>query len=105
MTVTFSEEARRDIFKIGIWTYEQWGEAQVDVYNAHLSALIVAISKNPIAPTSRILNGTSGDIRYRHIRSVSRRGRHVVYYRLQLNGVHILRVLHDKMMATQHVIG
>jgi hypothetical protein len=47
MTVTFSEEARRDIFKIGIWTHEQWGEAQVDVYNAHLSALIVWLHQIP----------------------------------------------------------
>ncbi len=103
MTTSFSDEAQRDIRKIGVWTYEQWGDTQVDVYNAHLTALLLAIAKEPYAPASRIFGNATPSIRFRHIRSIFRRGRHFVYYRVTEDGVHILRVLHDKMLAGEHL--
>ncbi len=79
------------------------GRRPVDVYNAHLTALLVAIAKNPYAPASRVFGNTSSSIRFRHIRTICRRGRHFVYYRVTEDGVHILRMLHDTMLAGEHL--
>jgi plasmid stabilization system protein ParE len=99
VTTTFSEEARLDIRKIGYWTYEQWGEAQVGVYNAHLAKLFIEIGKYPKSRTSRVLDPAKPEVRFRHIRSIFRRGRHFAFYRVTEDGVHILRVLHEKMLV------
>ncbi len=99
MTTTFSEAARLDIRKIGVWTYEQWGETQVGAYNSYLAKLFLEIANKPMSTASRALVIASPDIRVRHIRSIFRRGRHFVYYRVTADGVHIFRVLHERMLV------
>ena len=105
MTATFSTAASEDLRKIGAWTYEIWGENQLEVYEGHLVNLVEAINSDPLSPMSHVAIEGVSDVRGRHIRSIFRRGRHVAYYRLTKSGVHILRVLHDQMLAAHHLTG
>ncbi len=88
-------KARRDLQDIWLYTHQQWGIAQAGNY---LDALTTAFAELVDAPKS----APACD----HIRSGYRRlrvERHVVYFRITAYGIHVVRVLHERMDTSRHL--
>lgn len=73
----------------------QWGTQQADRYIDDLTAAFTSLADHPKAGT------LCEDIRvgYRRYPVI----RHVIYYRETGYGIEIMRVLHDRMLATRHL--
>jgi toxin ParE1/3/4 len=96
MTVVhYTEEAEGDLFEIGVYTWMEWGEEQFLKY--------IALPRE-----------TCEDIiprKHRFARSVPKRPqllrwrceRHVIYFRKLDDGFEIIRILHDRMLPTNHL--
>lgn len=80
-----------------IWTYSAntWSVEQANLYIDELVAIFDALATNPrqAAPCDHIRAG------YRYARA----RRHVVYLKHQKDGIDIVRVLHDRMLPTNHL--
>ena len=80
-----------------VWLYSlaEWGAGQADLYTNELTAAFGLLANNP-------KSGTSSE----HIRAGYRRHsvlRHVIYYRETVYGIEVIRVLHNRMLATRHL--
>ncbi len=90
-----SFNARLDVLEIGAYTDERWGVRQALRYLDQLDSCFDRLAANPFL-------GRACDA----IRPGLRRyeeGRHVIFYRPYLDGVGIVRVLHDTMQPEQHL--
>lgn len=78
-----------------IWLYSlsEWGAEQADRYIDELTTAFEFLADNPKAGTL-CENIRTGYRKYPVIR-------HVVYYRGTCFGIEIMRVLHDRMLATR----
>ncbi len=93
--VRISPEAERDLESIWLYTLEEWGFEQANRYS---DEMIDAMSKLANRPKS----GVACD----HIREGYRRssyGRHAVYYRIESYGIAVVRILHDRMLPSNHL--
>lgn len=90
-----SDMAERDLEGIWLFTNEQWGADQADRYVDALTAVMGALAITPgtAPPCDHIRNG------YRK-RSV---GRHAIYFRITDYGIAVIRILHDRMNAADHI--
>ena len=81
----------------GLWFYslQQWGTNQADRYVDDLTAIFEFLASNPES------GAVSENIRtkYRRYPVV----RHVVYYRETSYGIEIIRILHDRMLASRYL--
>ena len=79
-----------------VWLYSltEWGAGQTDRYIDDLTAVFRFLADSPKAgkPSENIRAG------YRKYPVI----RHVIYYRETGYGIEIMRVLHDRMLATRH---
>lgn len=93
--VHYTEEAETDLFEIGVYTWNEWGEEQFVKYIA-------------------LLRETCEDIipsKHQFARSVPKRPellrwrceRHVIYFRKVGDGLEIVRILHDRMLPSMHL--
>jgi len=80
-----------------IWLYSlgKWGAGQTNRYIDRLTEAFVFLAENPTAGTA-CENIRGGYKKY----TVTR---HVVYYRETDYGIEIMRILHDRMLASQHL--
>lgn len=87
--------AERDLQAIWQYTTAQWGAEQADRYTDHLVAVFAELARSPqSAPACD------------HIRPGYRRRlveRHMIYFRISVYGVAIVRILHERMDATRHM--
>lgn len=89
-----SELAQLDLFDIADYTFETWGEEQTYRYIDDLEACFRRLARSPGI-------GRSGeDIRpgYRRLEHQ----KHVIFYRIDGEGVLIIRVLHQRMLPRLH---
>jgi toxin ParE1/3/4 len=88
-----SGEAEADLVKIAEYTQSKWGPRQAEVYLAQLEDGFNLLARNPSAgrPCEWILPG----IRRFEI------GKHVVFYRSEFEGIRVVRVLHQSMLAVK----
>jgi toxin ParE1/3/4 len=95
--IVLQPEARRDIEDILIHSAEHWGLKQRDAYRDEIDRAFEVLRENPRLgrPRAEIAAG---------LRSLRVR-QHVIYYRVSVQRVAILRVLHGKMDAAQHLGG
>ena len=79
-----------------VWLYSltEWGAKQTDRYIDDLTAAFALLANKPKAGTL-CENIRAGYRKYPVIR-------HVVYYRETAYGIEIMRVLHDRMLASRH---
>jgi toxin ParE1/3/4 len=89
LSLVLSERAREDIADILQYTFEQWGEAQVDAYAAVIDKALSTISEHPL------IGRKAPEISERH--RVMEAGQHRVFYSVTDSAVHVARVLHRKM--------
>ena len=81
--------ARRDLKEIWRYTGETWGIEQADRYNHSLNDVFDRLASFPEIGRDRPDIGAG-------VR-VFRAERHVVLYRIELNGIVVLRVVHQSM--------
>ena len=90
----FSRRAERDLLSIGEFTVRTWGVAQADRYLRDLEECCRLLTDNPEL-------GQSGD----HVRPGLRfieKGRHTIFYRQESSGIHVVRILHQRMLPERH---
>lgn len=87
--------ARRDLADIWFYTFDHWNAGQADAYvNAVHSALAMA-AENPSMGRS-IDEARAG---YWRIKA----GRHICYFKRDLEGIIVMRVLRERMDALGHL--
>jgi len=91
-----SRRAEADLVSISAHTLKTWGADQTIRYVADLRACCQMLADNPEA--GRVCD----DIR-RGLRRMER-GRHVIFYRTDAEGIRISRVLHQRMLPRRHTI-
>jgi toxin ParE1/3/4 len=89
----FSGAAKTDLLSIGAYTLQNWGQAQAERYLDGLERCAKLLAANPSMgrPCHWIRPGL-----YRF-----EKGRHVLFYRLQEDGILISRILHQSMLPDQ----
>jgi len=89
-TVHFSRSAKADLLHIGAYTLQAWGAAQAGCYLDSLECCAKLLASNPLLgrPCDWVRPGL-----YRFEKK-----RHVLFYRLQKNGILVSRILHQSMM-------
>jgi toxin ParE1/3/4 len=95
LPIIISPKARLDLIDIGIYTEEQWGKRQRKKYLNQLESRIKRLAKNPAQGRQyhELPNAPYG----------YHEGRHVIFYRLNSDGIEIVRVLHDSMDFLRHL--
>jgi toxin ParE1/3/4 len=94
-TVVLKPAARRDVRSILLYTGQKWGFGQRDAYREALDQAFATLSVNPLIGRSR--DEIAPNLRSHTIQQ------HVIYYRVEVETVTVLRVLHGKMDAARHV--
>jgi len=92
-TVRFSRSAKADLLSIGVYTLETWGVAQAERYLDGLELCAKLLAGNPA------LGRTCDWIRPGLFRF--EKGRHVLFYRRQEDGILVSRILHRSMLPEQ----
>jgi toxin ParE1/3/4 len=93
----FSRRAEADLLSIGKYTLRTWGKAQTAKYLGDLEVFCQTLADNPE------LGRACGDIRP-GLRRMEH-GKHVVFYRQELTGILISRILHQSMLPEKHDTG
>jgi toxin ParE1/3/4 len=89
----FSRCAKADLLSIGAYTLETWGAAQTERYLNELERCAKMLAANPSLgrPCDWIRPGLH---RFE-------KGRHVVFYRREGDGILVSRILHQSMLPDQ----
>ena len=90
-----SPAAERDLESIWRYTHQQWGVEQAQRYTDTLTNAFGVMATSPKTAQS-----------CEHIRPSYRRQsveRHVIYFRVTDYGIAVIRILHARMDATQHL--
>jgi toxin ParE1/3/4 len=95
-TFRFSRRAEADLLSIGAYTLRTWGEDQATRYIDDLQACCEALADNPR------LGRACDDVRP-GLRRMER-GRHVVFYREDAEGLLVSRILHQRMLPERQAI-
>lgn len=90
-----SQRARDDLFRIWLYTAEQWGAEQADRYLDQLGAGIARLSETPSA------GADFGSVRAGYHRLAVER--HRVFYLVSAERVEIVRILHERMDMDLHL--
>jgi toxin ParE1/3/4 len=92
-TLLFSRSAKADLLNIGAYTRQTWGVAQAERYIDGLENCAKLLAGNPLLgrPCEWIRPGL-----YRF-----EKGRHVLFYRRQEDGILVSRILHQSMLPEQ----
>jgi toxin ParE1/3/4 len=91
-----SRLAEADLRHIAQYTFETWGEEQTRRYVGDLKRCIERLGDSPLL--GRADNFWEGLRR-------AEQGKHVVFYRMEGEGVLILRILHHRMLPGRHEMG
>jgi toxin ParE1/3/4 len=91
--IRFSESAKTDLLSIGAYTIETWGVVQAARYLDELDRCAEMLARNPR------LGRACGWIRPGLHRF--EKGRHVVFYRLEADGILVSRILHQSMLPQE----
>lgn len=95
LPVKLSRKARQDFIDILRYTGETWGPNQLEVYRDKIDEALQAIGRNPE------LGHTREDLPPTHRAYLV--GAHVVVYRLEDQGIGVVRILHQRMSLARHV--
>jgi len=88
-------KARDDMETVWLYSLKQWGAQQTERYIDDLTGTFEFLAENPKAGTA-CENIRAGYRKHPVIR-------HVVYYRETGYGIEVIRVLHDRMLATRYL--
>jgi len=90
----FSHRAEADLLGIGEYSIREWGKAQAARYLGELEACCQTLADNPALGRlcHEILPGLR---RHEH-------AKHVFFYRRELGGILVSRILHQRMLPERH---
>jgi toxin ParE1/3/4 len=103
--VRLAERAEEDLLGITVWTLENFGSQQAEIYAETLSLAIEALLDGPeiLGCTAREDIGPS--VRTLHVARQGRKGRHFVVFRTAPEQtIEVLRLLHDSMDLARHLL-
>ena len=89
LAVRLSRKARQDFIDILRYTGETWGPIQLEVYRDKIDDALQEVSRNPEIGHKR------ADIPPTHHAHLV--GAHVIVYRLEDQGIGVVRILHQRM--------
>jgi len=92
----FSRLAEADLLGIADYTLRTWGERQVIRYLGDLEACCKMLADNPK------LGRTCDEVRS-GLRRMER-GRHVIFYRVNTEGIFVCRILHERMLPERQTL-
>ena len=94
--VIISPKARRDLIAIGRYTEKQWGNTQRKKYLEQLRTRFEKLAQHPSSGRRRdeLPEAPWG----------YHEGRHVIFYRPLADGIEIVRILHDSMDFSRHLV-
>lgn len=95
LPIRLSKKARQDFIDILRYTAQIWGPHQLETYRDKIDDALQAISRNPE------LGHTREDLPTTHRAYLV--GAHVVVYRLEDQGIGVVRILHQRMSLARHV--
>jgi toxin ParE1/3/4 len=95
-TLRFSRRAEADLLSIDAHTLRIWGEHQRLLYMDHLEECCKMLAENPA------LARACDDVR-RGLRRMEC-GRHVVFFRKDVKGILVWRILHQSMLPGRQAI-
>jgi len=87
--------AEKDLIDIWLYSFENWGEAQADKYHDGLTEAFSTIAQNPSIGTN------CDDVRQGYRKYGSHR--HLIFYRVRDDTIHIIRVLGEEMDYNKHL--
>ena len=95
MRIHIQHKAREDLKQIYQTSLREWGSDRADSYYDALVKAINGLAKFPE------LGFTRDDIKsgYRQLSAE----KHHVFYRISSNKIHIIRILHDRMLKKTHL--
>ena len=105
--------ARRDVREVVQWTIANFRRAAAVRYRALIEQAINDVAAKPQHISSRIVPGRGGELRTYHLfwnrDRVSgprvQQPRHILLYRIEPNGIEILRILHEARDLDFHLLG
>jgi len=86
--------AREDMEAVWLYSLQKWSAEQADRYIDDFTEAFDLLADNP-KTGRRCENIRAGYCKYPVMR-------HVIYYRETSYGIEIMRVLHDRMLASRH---
>lgn len=95
LPVRLSRKARQDFIDILRYTGETWGEVQLEVYRDKIDDALQAVGHNPELGHKR------EDLPPTHRAYLV--GAHVVVYRIEDQGIGVVRILHQRMRLARHL--
>ena len=90
-----SPKARDDMEAVWLYSLDEWGLKQTERYIDNLTTAFTLLVEHPKTGT-HCANIREGYRKYPVLR-------HVIYYRETRYGVEIIRVLHDRRLASRHL--
>jgi toxin ParE1/3/4 len=93
--IRISVEAQNDIEEIAIYSTRTWGWRQTDLYLERIGECVDLIAANP--SIGRACDKVRSGLRRFEI------GSHVLFYAAEANGILLVRVLHQRMLPTEHI--
>ena len=105
-TVHTSASAERDFEGILDWTAEHFGEIQARSYECMLMETLESLRNGPTVRTARSRSKLDRDILRLPVKRGSKRGRHIIFFRVTNYGsreLQVLRILHDSMDFARHL--
>lgn len=95
LPVKLSRKARQDFIDILRYTGQTWGQAQLEVYRNKIDDALQAVGRNPESGHRR------DDLPQTHRAYLV--GSHLVVYRIEDDGVGVVRILHQRMSVARHL--
>lgn len=98
-TVRLAATAEADFQNIIVWTLEEFGVGQADIYADTLTSAITALIDCPTIVGARERREIGKGLYTLHVARRGRKGRHFVLFRVNSSTrqIEILRLLHDAM--------
>ena len=96
LSIRFSKKARQDFIDILRYTAEQFGPLQLDIYRDRIDDALQLIGHNPEIGHRRF------DLPQSHRAYLV--GAHVIVYRLEDQGIGVVRILHQRMSLTSRML-
>jgi toxin ParE1/3/4 len=103
-TVRLAAQAELDFMEILVWTVENFGETQADIYAETLTLAIEALHDGPLLAGTQVCDEIEPGIRTLHVARWGKNGRHFVVFRqTEDRCIDVLRLLHDGMDLARHI--
>lgn len=102
--IVLGRSAEDDFSNIAAWTSENFGVRQAEAYVDAMLDAIDELSANPLHARSKARDEIGPGIRTLHMSKRGRRGRHLLLYRTDDETLVVLRILHDSMEISSHLL-